>query len=88
MSALGSPIWPAKQETYSYQGKELEVFFVTMPDGTTQKLAMLKPSRSSSIFIDPQNPSAGEITWQGSWRSLERPWKWSARWQTLWMCGA
>lgn len=83
MSALGSPIWPAKQETYSYQGKALEVFFVTMPDGTTQKLAMLKPGRSSSVFIDPQNPSAGEITWQGSWRSLERPWKWSARWQNF-----
>ena len=35
------------------------------------------------VFIDPQNPSAGEITWQGSWRSLERPWKWSARWQNF-----
>lgn len=83
MSALGSPIWPAQQETFTYQGTALEVFYVPMADGTTQKLAMLKPGRSSSLFIDPQNASAGEITWVGSWRTLERPWQWSARWQNF-----
>ena len=83
MSAVDAPIWPAKQETYNYQGKDLDVFFVPLPDGTTRKLAMLKPGRTSSLFIDPQNPDAGQITWQGSWRTLAKPWIWSPRWQNF-----
>jgi multiple sugar transport system permease protein len=83
MAALDAPIWPAKQATYSYNGEDLEVFYVPQADGSTRELAMLKPSRSESIFIDPANPDAGEITWQGSWRTLDRPWKWSPRWQNF-----
>lgn len=83
MSAVDAPIWPAKQETYNYQGKDLDVFFVPLPDGTTRKLAMVKPGRTSSLFIDPQNPDAGQITWQGSWRTLSKPWIWSPRWQNF-----
>lgn len=83
MSAMDSPIWPAKQGTFTYQGKELDLFNVPMPDGTTQSLAMVKPGRVSSTFIDPANVEAGEIQWQGSWRSLKRPWMWSAQWQNF-----
>jgi multiple sugar transport system permease protein len=83
MSAAGAPIWPAKQETFNYQGKDLEVYYVPQTDGKTKKLAMVKPGRTSSIFIDPANPAAGEITWQGSWRTLEKPWVWSPRWQNF-----
>lgn len=83
MSAVDAPIWPAKQETFSYQGKDLDVFIVPLPDGTTRKLAMVKPGRTSSIFVDPQNPDAGQIVWQGSWRTLEKPWIWSPRWQNF-----
>ena len=83
MSALDSPIWPAKQATFSYQGKDLEIFNVPMPDGTTKDLAMLKPGRTSSSFIDPANPDAGEIVWDGSWRTLKRPWMWAPRWQNF-----
>ncbi|PKN90063.1 MAG: carbohydrate ABC transporter permease, partial [Chloroflexi bacterium HGW-Chloroflexi-7] len=70
MAALDAPIWPAKQTTYNYMGKDLEVFYVPMPDGSTQELAMLKPGRSESIFVDPSGRYKGEITWQGSWRTL------------------
>jgi multiple sugar transport system permease protein len=83
MAALDAPIWPAKQATYSYDGKDLEIFYVPQTDGSNKEFAMLKPGRSESIFIDPANPDAGEITWQGSWRTLKRPWKWSARWQNF-----
>ena len=83
MSAIDAPIWPAKQATYTYEGNELEIYYVPMPDGSTQELAMVKPGRSESIFVDPRNPEAGEITWKGSWRTLERPWKWSPRWQNF-----
>lgn len=83
MSAMDSPIWPAAQDTFTYQGKELEVFKVPLPDGSTKNLAMLKPGRSSSVFIDPANPAAGEIIWEGTWRTLKRPWKWAPRWQNF-----
>ncbi|HWQ04103.1 MAG TPA: carbohydrate ABC transporter permease [Longilinea sp.] len=83
MSAMDSPIWPAKQATYSYQGQDMEIFNVPMPDGTTKALAMLKPGRTSSVFVDPANPDAGEIVWDGSWRTLKRPWMWAPRWQNF-----
>jgi len=83
MSAMDSPIWPAAQDTFTYQGQDLEVFKVPLPDGSTKNLAMLKPGRSSSVFIDPVNPAAGEITWEGTWRTLKRPWKWAPRWQNF-----
>ena len=34
-------------------------------------MALYKPSRLSSEFVDPENPNAGTITWQGNWRSLK-----------------
>ena len=80
ISILGAPIWPAAPALFEYEGKELEVFVVPMPDGTTENLAMLKPGRQESIFVDPSNPDRGEIVWQGSWRSLDRPWQWSPAW--------
>jgi multiple sugar transport system permease protein len=80
ISVLGSPIWPAEVAIYEFEGEELEVFTVPMPDGTNRDLAMLKPGRQESIFVDPSNPESGEIVWQGSWRSLDRPWQWSPTW--------
>ena len=32
-------------------------------------------------FIDPANPDAGTITWQGSWRTLEQPWQLAPHWE-------
>jgi multiple sugar transport system permease protein len=72
--AQGAPEWPAKSETITYQGKELDVYLVPTENGDTQKLAMLKPGRKQSTFIDVKNPDAGEIKWTGNWRELKRPW--------------
>ena len=71
--AQGAPEWPAKSETLTYQGKELDVYLVPAENGETQKLAMLKPGRKQSTFIDVENPDAGEIKWTGNWREPERP---------------
>jgi multiple sugar transport system permease protein len=54
-----------------------------MPDGSTRELAMLKPGRAQSTFIDPANPGADPITWKGTWRSLKQPWVWSPNWQNF-----
>jgi len=80
ISIIGAPIWPAAPAFFEYEGKELEVFVVPMPDGSTRNLAMVKPGRQESTFVDPNDPAAGEITWQGSWRALDRPWQFSPAW--------
>ena len=75
ISTVGSPIWPAEFPRFEYNGKALEIFKVPLPDGTIKELALLKKGQKESVFIDPENLEAGDILWQGSWRSLDRPWK-------------
>ena len=53
ISIVGAPIYPAAPSFFEYEGKELEVFKVPLPDGTEKNLAMLKKGRQESIFIDP-----------------------------------
>jgi len=78
--AQGSPIFPATAGTYTYQGQALDVYQVPMPDGTMRSLALLKPGRQESTFIDPTNPDAPPIVWQGAWRTNQRLWVWSPIW--------
>src|SRR2546427_8744125 len=74
LAQVDSPIWPADPQTFEYQGKSYEVFSVPMPDGTSKDLALIPKGRSESKFVDPANPGAGLITWQGSWRTLQNAW--------------
>jgi multiple sugar transport system permease protein len=64
------PQYPSSVRKFTYQGKELELYNVPTESGVKQ-LAMIDKSRSSSVFIDPSNPTQ-QITWEGSWRSLKR----------------
>lgn len=64
-----APILPSERVKFNYEGKDLIVYKVPTEDGIKQ-LALYKPGRQSSQFIDPANPSAGAIEWQGNWRSL------------------
>ena len=77
ISIVGAPIYPAAPPKFEYNGEKLEMFVVPMPDGTTKNLAMLKKGQKESIFVDPEDLAAGEITWPGSWRTLDRPWTFS-----------
>ena len=70
-----SPILPSDPATFEYNGKVLNVYYVPLPDGTVRELALFKPGRRESQFIDPSNPAAAPITWQGSWRTLDQPWQ-------------
>lgn len=79
ITIVGAPIYPAAPSFFEYEGEELEVFTVPLPDGSEEDLAMLKKGRQESVFIDPR--TLEEITWQGSWRSLDRPWQFSPTWE-------
>jgi len=65
-----APILPSERVKFNYEGKDLIVYKVPFEDGE-RNLALYKPSRQSSEFIDPEHPEAGTITWQGSWRALK-----------------
>lgn len=64
-----APPYPARQVRYDYDGKERLVYQVPFGD-EVRELALVNPGRTSSEFIDPDNPAAGLITWDGSWRTL------------------
>jgi multiple sugar transport system permease protein len=63
-------IWPFSRTTFRYEDKDLEIYKVQTDQGT-RELAIFKRGRTESVFIDPQNPNAGQITWTGNWRLLE-----------------
>ncbi len=62
-------VWPFSRTTFRYEGKDLEIYKVPTDQGT-RELAIFKKGRTESVFIDPQNPNAGQITWTGNWRLL------------------
>lgn len=87
ITQTNSPTLPSDPATFAWQGKTYPVYYVPMPDGTTRELAIVKKGRTQSDFIDPANPDAGTITWQGSWRNLDQPWQIAPQWDnysTVW----
>jgi multiple sugar transport system permease protein len=74
LSQSGAPLLPSDPQTFEYQGKEYDVYQVPI-DGQVRALALVKPGRQSSDFVDPANPDAGLIHWVGSWRALEPAWQ-------------
>lgn len=64
-----APILPSERVRFNYENKDLIVYKVPTDDGE-RHWALYKPSRTSSEFIDPENPEAGPIIWQGNWRTL------------------
>ena len=77
-----APVYPARQVTFNYQGKDCLVYEVPFEGGTRQ-LALVSAGRAASDFIDPQNPSAGLIQWEGYWRSLRGVYQWHLTWENF-----
>jgi multiple sugar transport system permease protein len=80
ISRPNSPILPSDPQTFDFEGETYDVYYVPMPDGSTRELALITKGRQQSEFIDPANPAAEPITWQGSWRTLSQPWQLAPQW--------
>lgn len=65
-----SYVLPKSPRVYVYDGQEYPLYKVPTEDGE-KVMALIKKGRKESEFIDPSNPSAGLILWQGQWRQLE-----------------
>jgi multiple sugar transport system permease protein len=79
ISQASAPLYPADPETFIYHGRAYDVYKVPL-DGTTRELALVTKGRTESEFVDPTDPGAGTITWQGSWRTLEPVWVFAPQW--------
>jgi multiple sugar transport system permease protein len=79
LSQAGAPIYPADPETFTYHGRDYDVYEVPI-DGTVRELALVTKGRTESEFVDPSNPDAGPIKWEGSWRTLQPVWVFAPQW--------
>ena len=81
-----APILPSQPATFEYEGKEADILLVPI-DGETRELAIVKPGRQQSEFVDPDNAAAGTIVWEGNWRQLDKvresAWAWG-NYQDAW----
>jgi len=78
LGQANAPVWPADPAVFEYQGVAYDIYRVPV-DGELRDLALFQPGRTSSIFIDPADP-ATPISWDGSWRALERSWSFTPTW--------
>ena len=72
-----APAWPAAPLTATYDGQTYPLYSVPFPDGSTRQLMLIDAGRESSTFIDPNDPTATPIEWQGRWRTLQQAWTFS-----------
>ncbi len=79
ISKIGAPWWPASEAQYEYEGKSYDVYLVPV-DGELHAWALVNKGRQVSYFVDPENPEAGLIEWEGSWRQLDRAWQPDFQW--------
>jgi multiple sugar transport system permease protein len=82
LAETGSPFLPSVPGVFAWEGKSYDVYTVPLPGGE-RTLALVKPGRKASEFIDPADPAAGTITWEGSWRTLKRAWVLAPRWENF-----
>jgi len=83
ISQSDAPLWPAREASYTYEGQDYPIYYVPAEDGEIYEWALYIKGRESSSFIDPDNPEAGPIEWQGRWRTLKRAWVFSPLWENF-----
>ncbi len=79
VSDVNAPILPSEAQTYFYEGEEYDVYKIPTAEGE-KEWALVQKGRSSSQFVDPQNPEAGLIEWQGRWRTLKPSYQLAFQW--------
>lgn len=76
---VNAPILPAEAESFAFEGEEYDIFQVPTDDGV-QEWALVNRGRNASEFIDPTNPEAGLIEWEGRWRTLSPAYRLAFQW--------
>lgn len=80
ISEAGGPaVVPSSPKSFTYEGKEYDVYEVPTESGI-QEWALVQKGREQSGFVDPANTQAGLIEWEGRWRTLDRVWETDIQW--------
>ena len=79
-SQVDGPLLPSTAESFTYRGREFDVYQVPFPDGTTRELALVRKGRTSSQFVDPKDAAQALVTWQGEWRTLSPVYVFDPQW--------
>lgn len=80
-AAVGAPVLPSTPRQFEYEGRTYDILFVPQEDGTIAEWALIQGRRSGmNDFVDPANPEAGIIEWEGNWRALEKAWEPNIQW--------
>ncbi len=74
-----APVLPSSPRQFTFEGKDYDVYLVPT-DAGLQEWALVQKGREQSSFVDPANPDAGLIEWEGRWRTLERAWESDIQW--------
>ena len=75
-----SSILPAEPAIFEYEGERYELYQVPF-EGEMRELALVQRGREASSFLDPQNPEAGLVEWEGRWRTLDAVREIAPQWQ-------
>jgi multiple sugar transport system permease protein len=75
-----APLYPATNPEYKYNGIDYPVLSVPTANGV-KEWAIITKRRTYAEFIDPQNPSAGLIHWDGNWYGLKKVYRPSLSWE-------
>src|SRR5258708_7172628 len=65
-----TPIIPMSPKTFNYQGQDYPIMQVPTDSGV-KEWAIVQKRSGTSQFVDPANPGAGLIAWQGNFRTLQ-----------------
>ena len=69
-----------------YNGHELDVYVVPLPTAR-RDLALLKPGRATSQFIDPAKPDCRADHLAGLVAGADRAWTFAPQWENFATCG-
>lgn len=82
ITTAGSPWYPASPVVFEYEGEVYDVYDVPV-DGEMVQWALVNRGREASEFVDPENPGAGLIEWEGRWRTLDQAWEADPLWENF-----
>lgn len=74
-----APLLPSENVTVTIGEEEYDLYKVPTDSGT-RELALVNKGRKSSEFVDPNNPDAKLLVWEGNWRQLDAVTQLSFQW--------